>query len=154
MTSDFVIDYKYNYKENRLEVKTDDVFDFDLVLRAPITLIRWESATGKSLLVNSIEQIQQARKINDWTTDKVVIFTTNKVIDFEDEKQLIIIDRGDLCLTENICEKIRKCQETRFLIMARGSYNLGLTPNYVANLVQENGIVKLQFEFSERLWFI
>ncbi len=154
MTSDFVIDYKYDYERNYLEVKTDDIFDFDLELRAPITLIRGESATGKSLLVNLIEQIKQARKINHQITDKVLIFTKDRVIDFEDEKQLVIIDRGDFCLTENICEKIRKCRKTRFLIMARGNYDLGLTPNYVADLVQENGIVKLQFEFSERLWFI
>lgn len=154
MISDFVIDYVYSYEENYLKIKAPN-FNFNLNLRAPITVICGNSATGKTLLLNTIHEVQKFRQDAGLAArNPVIVFFGDETIEFEDVEQLVIIDRGDFCLTDEICDKIRNCKRTKFLIMARGLHNLGLTPNYYAELVRSNTELSLHYKFSERLWFI
>lgn len=154
MISDFIIDYQYDYTTNRLQIKTKKV-NFDLEIRKPVTIVRGGSASGKTLLVNTIKEVQNFRKnIGLSVKDNIILITNNDEFEVEDKEQLVIIDRGDFNLTETICEKIKSCKKTRFLIMSRVFYDLGVTPNYYAELTQNKDTIELQFKFSERSWFI
>lgn len=94
----------YNYDNAMLEFKTSNNIIFNLQLRPRITIVHGDTATGKSFFVNKLEQAKisfDELKIPD--LNNVIIYDGNKFP--EDTKSLVIIDRGDLVVTDTLAKK-------------------------------------------------
>lgn len=149
----------YNYDENKLTLKIKSGVVFDLQLRGNITLIRGDSGTGKTLLVKSIEGIigSGANSVDYLGgVDVSNIITITKSLNgfnFEDDEKLVIMDRADFFLSDEVVERIRGCRKLRFLIFARGSYDFFISPNQIGVFVDNGNTVSIKYDFSKKGWF-
>lgn len=140
----------YNYDNAMLEFKTSNNIIFNLQLRPRITIVHGDTATGKSFFVNELEQAKisfDELKIPD--LNNVIIYDGNKFP--EDTKSLVMIDRGDLVVTDTLAKKILKTKNLHFLIFMRKPISLNLTPNYYGTFVRSDNTVTIDYRFSERL---
>lgn len=60
---------------------------------------------------------------------------------------LIIIDRADAFLSKDDVSYIRSDKNNTYLIMSRCNLDLGISPNYYAELVNNDGIIELKYEY-------
>lgn len=142
----------YDYDKNCIKLRTKNRLSYDLDLRGNITIIDGESGSGKTLLVENISRLKcNSSAITGFDVSDIIV-VRDPNFSVVDSKVLYIIDHGDRILTDTICESICKCIFTRFLIFARGSYNLGVSPNHLGNFVKEDNTIKISYDFNERWW--
>ena len=65
---------------------------------------------------------------------------------------LIIIDRADAFLSKDDVSYIRSDKNNTYLIMSRCNLDLGISPNYYAELVNNDGIIELKYKYSVEGW--
>lgn len=150
------------FDNNRLEFPISDEIRVDFEFRGKKQVINGESATGKSLIFKTLEQIISDNNAGADDVDATDIILIDKkdndgtVADKlkRNHNKLIIIDRADILLDEEAV-KIINCnmEGNTYLIFARGGLGLSLSPNYYAELINDNGVLKLKWEFSEKGWF-
>lgn len=143
----------YDYKKNTLQYTIRNTI-FDLKLRGNITIIDGASASGKTLLFNSILNIKRLDKeIAKVDASNIYLITYGHAESFDDKECLVIIDCGELVLTDKLCRKITQCNKARFLIFTRGSHNLYCSPNHFGEFVKDsNNTITIDYMFNEPGW--
>lgn len=131
---------------------------YDLELRGHITIITGDSATGKTLLINRIQELQVDERLNNFKhldVDREI-----KILGIESEITSIvngcfyIIDNADLVLDTTLRDDIMRNRfDSRFLIFGRSDYNLGLSPNYFGEFYNDSGVIKVHYDFSSKGWW-
>lgn len=150
----------YNNETSTLRLEYRDLVKFDLNIRKYITQINGDSGTGKTLLVDCINTIAINNETNDIEFDvsNIKLITNKKSIsELKDASNcLIIIDRADLLLTDEITEFIYKDMDrgNTYLIFGRKAHNFHLSPNYYGEFVKSaDGVLRINYKYSESSWF-
>lgn len=138
----------YDYDSNRLQFTTKKNIFFDLQLRKNIVFITGCSATGKTFFVNALSAFKKTVLKSD-DVDLSNIEIINDASKVADGKILYIIDRGDVVLNRDFCRKIVNCTKARFLIFARGTYPVGVSPNQFGEFVRDGNKIMIYYEFNE-----
>lgn len=146
----------YDFETGKFIGRFNDV-KFDLDIRKPIVQIMGDSATGKTLLVNYLKADKLSAKYNGISDyPDVYVFDINSPdIDISGlQRKLIVIDRGDLILQDSLIDKIRTDRNNSYLIFARMTLPLGLSPNYYGEFkVSDGNVISIAYLFSEVGWF-
>ena len=113
---------------------------------------------GKSLLYSTLKYIKSSRnseKFNRYDVDNIVLADEENIKDIgEYENKLIIVDRGDMVVTQEATKVINSdFGRNRYLIFARKSLGIELSPNYYATIVNHNKVFCLEYAFSIKGWF-
>lgn len=147
--------YAYDYKNNNLVYRRPNGQLVDLQLRKHIILVRGLSGSGKSMIVDDLIEMKKLdSSVSGYNLSNVNILSDVTDLGIKKmDNSLIMIDRADMILTDEACEWIRFDTKNQYIIFARGSYNLGVSPNYIGELVFTNNIFQIMYKFSERGWF-
>lgn len=148
----------YDRKSNKLLFTDANGITFDFQMRGMKTIVHGDSATGKSLLCTRLREIQNDYNQNDvlkkYNADNIVVADKNWLNVIENlNSKLIIIDRADIVLTEEIKECIKNDCSNVYLLFMRGHIGLNISPNYYAHLVRDDNTILLEYEFSAGGWF-
>ncbi len=149
----------YDYASGKLTASYRDIVSFDLELRRPITQVYGDSATGKTFLVKYIKNEKRNNKFNNEnSSDLSNIFAFDDVLTVKDlskiKESLIVIDRCDLILTEDVIDFIVSDRSNHYLLFSRTGLPLGLSPNYYGEFVRNNdNIISISYKYSEVSWF-
>jgi hypothetical protein len=129
-------------------------FIYNLKLKDNITIIDGDNGTGKTLLANELNALKSSgQKLTGIDASNIIIINEDKDLDkIEDSKKLYIIDRADMILNDTVCDNICSCVDARFLIFARGSYNLGVSPNHFGTFERSSNCITIHYEFNESWW--
>lgn len=136
----------------------DGKVKLDIELRGSVMIIMGNSATGKTLLYNTIADCLDAERL----TGKKYISSALpfKLINFRSENIhiedgfLYIIDNADIVIDKSISDAIMLHREhSRFIIFGRDSYNLDLSPNYFGELYQDGDTIRTKYKYSDRGWW-
>ena len=142
----------YDYENNTFRFKRKNDVYYDLNLRGNITIIDGFSGNGKTVLFDDIIMAKNNTE-NIVGTDMSNITPINSSdTEIEDKKVLYIIDRADKILNNNLCDKICSCNYARFLIFARGSFPLGVSPNHIGTFVRNDNCITIEYDFNESWW--
>lgn len=150
------------FNDNKLKFKISDKISVDLEFRGKKQVVLGESATGKSLIFKKLEQIISNNNVDSDGVDASNIILIDKkdndgtVADKlkRNNHKLIIIDRADILLDKEAAIIINSNIECNtYLIFARGGLGLNLSPNYYAELINNNGVFELKWKFNEKGWF-
>lgn len=142
----------YDYNSNILDFTRKDGIRYKLNLRGSITVIDGNSGTGKTLLVSELFHLKKSgENLTGLDLSNIVILKSfeDKI---EDEKKLYILDRADKVLNDDMCDTICSCKNAHFLIFARGSYNLGISPNHFGTLQRNENNISIVYDFNEKWW--
>ncbi len=146
----------YDYVNNVLNYTSKDGVQYRLQLRGFVTIVEGESSTGKSYLVSELFNLKSVQvEVSGYDVSNIFIPSTKK--DWfslpSDYEGLTIIDRADILLTDIVCEQIKNYRKMRFLLFLRKAMNIGYSPNYFGEFVNDNGVIVIKYKFSEELWF-
>lgn len=134
----------------RLQVSDRDV-SFDLELRGGIVLIGGDSGTGKSYLVNLVNDRIEEGAISD---DEICVVHKDNEKGFRQCKnKLVIIDRADDILDQDDVDFINQDMYNQYLIMTRHRFEFFVSPNYIATLQHDsNNHFTLKYMSSLKGW--
>lgn len=134
---------------------------YSLELRGRITKVTGLSGSGKTRLCNIIRLIMSDIKYNntiypDYYNNLVAFDTVSDSIELSNiselRDKLIFIDRADF-LSKDLLEIIRCDRNNVYILFARTCLNLGLSPNYFCEFVNNGPIIQTSYRFSEMGWF-
>lgn len=138
----------YDYNKNYLCFRRKEGTRYELNLRGNVTIIDGESGSGKTLLTEEIYRLKGlSSALTGFNVDNIEIIRSPDV-QIIDAELLYIIDHADKILNEALCDRICLCRSARFLIFARGSYNLGVSPDHFGTFIRENNIIRIAYAFS------
>lgn len=151
----------YNFNSGKLIAKYRDIVRFDLEIRKPITQVYGESATGKTLLVNFVKNEKKNDKFNVSCEENIVsnIAVFDETFCKKDissiTNSLIIIDRCDLILTDDIVDFIATDTRNHYLLFSRTGLPLEISPNYYGEFVwdKRSNTISIYYKYSEVSWF-
>lgn len=133
---------------------------FDIKLRQPITIISGKSASGKTFLLKSLREFVNDEVQNNGLSivDANIVFVsdvldTNRIRGVKEH--LIMFDRGDVLLTDELVKYIRQDWDNDYLIFARTPHDFKVSTNYYGDLVYNNDSCTfyIDFRFSVGGWF-
>lgn len=144
----------YDFDENILSFGVKSGLTIDLRFRGNKTILYGDSGIGKSLIVTLLSGIQADKSwLALYNADNIVLLKNNNIAEiYKANRKLIIIDRGERIITDNIVSKINSDGANRYLIMIRKSFGFDVSPNHYATLIRENNTLKLNYKFSVRGW--
>ena len=112
----------FDFESGKLIVNSGHV-RFDLDIRKPIAQIVGNSATGKTWLINYMQNDRKSG-VNNGISYFMNVYTVTSVEEAKTvmgvTKSLILIDRGDFILTDELVSSIRMDRKNSYLIFARG----------------------------------
>ena len=136
---------------------------YNLELRGRITQLDGNSGSGKTLLCDIIDNIKSDMKYNNEKYPDYFnnIFTFNYMIkyngvsDLKDlSNSLIVFDRADnVSSDKDLINYVLSDKNNCYLFIARTCLDLGLSPNYICELGNRNGVLVTLYEFEEKGWF-
>lgn len=149
------------YVINNYPVSLNILDKYFLTLRGRLTQVTGLSGSGKSRLCNIIKSIMMDISYNDAKYpdyyNNLVAFDT-----FLDSSELskiselrgkfIFIDRADY-LSKDLLDYIRCDRNNVYILFARTCLELGLSPNYFCELVDDGSVIRTSYRFSEKGWF-
>lgn len=146
----------FDFESGKLIVNSGHV-RFDLDIRKPIAQIVGNSATGKTWLINYMQNDRKSG-VNNGISYFRNVYTVTSAEEAKTvmgvTKSLILVDRGDFILTDELVSSIRMDRKNSYLIFARGGYHFGISPNYYGEFeMKEPGVVTIKYMFSEKGWF-
>lgn len=142
----------YDYSTNSIFFTRKDGTRYNLKLRGKVTIVDGNSGTGKTLLVSELKNLKKTGYgLTGIDLNNVSIITSSSDL-ILDESMLYIIDRADTILDDILCDKICTCLNARFLIFARSSYSLGVSPNHFGELIFSGNEVSIKYDFNEKWW--
>lgn len=128
---------------------------FHLIFKGDKTIVCGETATGKSLIYNTLSNLDKM-DVSVKVYDTSNIFLANKYNIYEIgklENKLIIIDRADILLNKNIVCMINKdLGINKYLIFLRKPMRIELSPNYFGELIRNNNKIELRYMFKVKGW--
>jgi hypothetical protein len=151
----------YDFSTGELSLITKNNIQFSLLLRPRVTIIRGNSATGKTLLWKTIETIKRTEKEITVAQSVSDIELVNRYTD-EDKIEKILSSGGKLIIIDNadmlfrnlpwLAESITDSTDNHFLIFSRDTANLGVTPNHYGELKIADQTVTVDYAFSVKGW--
>lgn len=146
----------FNYDTKEFDFISKDNVEFKFSLRCR-TVIKGDSGSGKTYLVELIQDRQRAERENDEesTMPNVTVITNKEAVDTirKVKRHLIIIDRADYILNEDAVKYINSDCNNIYLIYSRKQIGLEISPNYVGKLKRIGNIITLEYEYSIGGWF-
>ena len=149
----------FDFSNSRLKYKALNDFCVDIVLKTDIVIINGNSATGKTLLVNSIreqKENEEANGVSNYSFRNIESIRKKdelKKINFENEGNLYIIDRADIILNDKeLVKNIYFDTKNKYIIMARCNLGFNLSPNYYAEMIYENNTLSIKYYFDHEGW--
>lgn len=150
----------YDYNKGTYRGTVRGGITFDLVIRTPITQICGESGTGKTFLVNHINNERRNSSFNSFGSSNAIAFDMSNIDSLSVERlmalnhSLIVIDRCDLLLTDTrIIDFISRDRNNHYLLFSRTALPLGLSPNYYGEFVFKGGVISIYYRYNEKGWF-
>lgn len=146
----------YDWEDNRIYLKDTYNNIFDIKLRGDKVIVRGNSGTGKTLLYNAIDVIQRNKnKMSKYAASNIILINEQNIRNIKDyENKLIIIDRGDIIINEEVTDVINSDFGTnRYLVFVRKYVGIELSPNYYANMVNDKKTLRLNYLFNVKGWF-
>jgi len=151
----------YNFESGELSLTTKGDICFALQLRPRVTVVKGDSATGKTLLWRTIETIKRTEK--DMSEGKVASdvelinrFTDESKIEdlLTSDGKLIIIDHADMMFKElhRLAESVVDSTGNHFLIFSRDTADLGITPNHYGEFCVVGKMISVEYPFSVKGW--
>lgn len=136
-------------------------FDFqgksvNLELHGNKVVVKGESGIGKTYLYNAIQLLKQNEMVNHVCLSKSFsnVFCYNRSTDSllshlrQHSQSLIIVDNGELVITDEVSEYVDNDYQNHYLIFGRGLCNLRLTPNNFAELCESDNCFSLFYKFN------
>lgn len=151
----------YDWKENKLEFSDTRGNQFRLQFKGNKTIVHGKTASGKSLIVQKLQSIDGIGNVRmfdfkPYSIDNIFILTSHNKDEYilgKVKQKLIIIDRGDLMIDEEMAELINDDFNTnRYLIFARKPLGIDISPNHFGKLVNHDGIIELEYDFDVKGW--
>jgi len=151
----------YNFDTGQFFLATKNGIRFVLPLRPKVTVVKGDSATGKTLLWKTIETIKKTEK--DMASEKLAhnIELINRYTD-EDKietllagsDKLIIIDNADMLfrVLPQLAENIADSAGNHFLVFSRDTADLGVTPNHYGEFYVEGKEIGIKYPFTVKGW--
>lgn len=150
-----IVEDRGSHIDSKLYIETPS-YTFDLILRGRRTVITGDSGTCKSLMLKWIERDKVNNRVNNMTSaaDKMEVFNFLRDINeiYNYKNTIIFIDNGDIILNKKVMRYISEDKSNRYVIITR-SKAPSVSPNYVAEMYEDNGVFRLRYDFSERQWF-
>lgn len=132
--------------------------EFEIELRKRITIIRGDSATGKSLMVKAIEAMELEKGESEYVVlnyrDSKTGYT-NFVKMLKDLKgKIIVIDNADIVLDTDMRDFISQDHYNRYIIVGRITRGIKTTPNSLAEIYYDEGDnkFKLSYKYDKKRW--
>jgi hypothetical protein len=146
-----VEDEAYGFARDGREAMFDRVvYEFE-----NINQLLGESGTGKSYCVNQILLHKNGDIERKRFWNRILVFNKSwhNLEEIKGVKnKLIVIDNADILDVEKYIPYIKSDRNNVYLIVSR-ALDFGITLNYLAKMVCDNNTYKLEYLFSERLWF-
>lgn len=145
----------YNWENNTIHFKDKNENVFHIQLRGRITIVTGDSATGKTLLCSRLNSVKHDRNINAqrYKADNVFILNEDNIDKLKSQRnKLIIIDRAEILLDDDMVLYINEDPGNRYLIFARKPIGIEATPNHFAEMQFVDGEIILHFEFDVEGW--
>lgn len=139
----------FNWDTNTLNIETQSGIKFNLVIRENKTVICGESATGKTLLCNTIKELENSSK--EYDIDNIIILDKDNKNELSNFKhKLIIIDRADLVLDRKDIRIINQDTDiNKYLLMSRKPLGIDIIPNNFGEFENKNGIIEIDYSFDK-----
>ncbi len=145
----------YNWENNILDFIDINSNRYLLSFKGNKTVVQGKSGTGKTLICTMLTNIIDDDNVilRPYSADNIFI-ASKKDVDkvFEQSKKLIIIDRAEFILNQQLVTFINQDRINRYLIFSRKPIGLAVSPNYFATLYNNNGCLQLNYEFDEVGW--
>lgn len=146
----------YDWDKNEIELKLPNrTHKFSLKFKGRKTIVSGKSATGKTLLCNSLKEIIDfhGTGARDYDASNVFILNgDNKDKLREQNKKLIVIDRGEIQIDKETVNFINSDRKNRYLMFLREPKGIDLSPNYFADMEERRGSIVLKYRFNEPGW--
>lgn len=146
----------YDWDTNILHFTTKDDITFHLELKGKKTILYGDSGTGKSLLVTILNRFKSDDSwLKPYNTDNILIITSSNLDEIvKSSGKLIIIDKGERVLTDDIIDIINADRGiNRYIIMVRKSLGIAVSPNYYGKLVRKNDKrIELEYSYNIAGW--
>ena len=135
---------------------TLDSYTVDFDLRPPITIIRGNTGSGKSLfwqwfgdqkdLPENSAKYANIEFLNQRSDTSSIIGKTGKIF---------IIDNADILFRKHpeVVEHIALDRDNQYVIMCRRVYDLDVSPNHYAVVAENDNIFTLQYQSSVEGWY-
>lgn len=143
----------YNYEQNLLEIKDKYNNNYRLELRGNKNLVKGNSGTGKTYLVDLIKSIKENKVQSEYNVDNIEILNNLNLCNLKTFKnKLILIDKAEFILdTQNILY-INSDTNNRYLIFSRVPLGIELSPNHQADFITDNGVTTMNYRFNVKGW--
>lgn len=148
----------FNWDTNTLNIETQSGIKFNLVIRENKTVICGESATGKTLLCNTIKEYKELKGLADGSADSLKKYDTNNIIILDKSNKnelsnlkhkLIIIDRADLILDRKNIRMINYDTDiNKYLLISRKPLGIDIIPNNFGEFRNKNGVIEIEYIFD------
>ena len=145
-----------------MKLKDNIVFEyenkkFNLVLRGRIIIVPGKTSNGKTLICTLLSKLKnQPQYAKDYENLVMVNYTLpDSDIIKKLKGKLIIIDNADIVLAgkDDLVQHIALDRNNQYIIFGRSSFELGLSPNYYAELREEDLKFTLHYEYDTKGWF-
>lgn len=144
----------FDYENKHLSLWYRGEVHFNLELGGRITQVTGDSATGKTFLTNAVITVVKDMELNNSPGINLMAYNSKPSIQElrGQSGNLIILDRADLYLDDELVEFIRNDLSNCYLIFARQGYSFGISPSHVGELTEKDGVFSIHFKFKERGW--
>jgi len=130
-------------------------YKFDFKLRPPITIIWGDTGSGKSFFGQMLS-LYKSLPENIESYSNIELFNYNSKIEtiLIQTGKLFVIDNADFLLQNkpNIVEHISVDYNNNYVIIARCSFNFGVSPNHYATIIEKDKIFTLDYQFNVEGW--
>lgn len=123
--------------------------EIDLKFLSGLTLISGESGVGKTYFCRKIRDLAAERQdiqLVDYSTSKVML---NMILNKNVKDTIIIIDNGDVILTEEHRKFIKYDFNNQYIIFVRRYNGLYRGPKNVARMIRVGNIITLKYTFLQ-----
>ncbi len=145
----------YDWDKNLLYFEDKNGCIFNIQLKGKKTIIYGDSGTGKSLICSKIKDFQEDSNVGyrPYTANNIIIID-NRNIDLigRGSNNLIIIDRIEKVLTDDLVLKINTDRENRYLLIGRKALGIDISPNYYGELIQNNNLISIRYKYNIGGW--
>lgn len=148
----------YNWDRNILEFKGRLNNHFYLELRGNKNIVRGDSATGKTFLCDALSKLSgDTNSGRPYNMDNIIVINShsNKPwnhVDKDIKPKLVLIDEAALFLSPEDIKLINADNHNRYLLFSREPMGIRVTPNHVADFVQEDGKTVMKYRYNVKGW--
>lgn len=148
----------YNWTSNTLKFSDKNGNRFNLKFKGDKTIVSGESATGKTFICTSLDRLikDKNNSLKPYSADNIFILTDDNYERLSlQEKKLIIIDRAEFVIDEDIVNFINRDKKNRYLIFLRKAMGIELSPNHFAELKRDESTKEtvLDYQFDIKGWY-